>query len=55
MATAAVQEIQLGSQKLLDFLRNSNLQPPAPQPAKLNQPAETPRETTGPFGTITPA
>ena len=51
----AVREIQLGSQKLLDFLRNFNSQSPTPQPTKSDQPAETPRETTGAFGTITPA
>lgn len=51
----AVREIQLGSQKLLEFLRNSSLQPPTPQPAKPHQPAETPGERAGPFGTITPA
>ena len=49
----AVREIQLRSQKLLDFLRTSKLL--RPSPPKPDQPEETPRETAGPLGTITPA
>jgi len=48
----AVREIQLGSQKLLDFLRTSDFS--APDLAKPNPSEETPREPAGPFGAITP-
>ena len=51
----AAREIQLGSQKLLDFLRTFDFNAPAPDSAKPNPSPETPREPAGPLGTVTPA
>ena len=50
----AVREIQLGSQKLLDFLRSLDLNVAEPNPAERDQLEEIPHDPAGPHGTITP-